>query len=257
MVSDLHLGRCVSWPCGFRLRGRVTRLEMDMVVGNYLPALNLVLVIFFLEESKYIPFLNGRSVPRVTETSGTDVPESVRDDFELQKPAKIAGDARQSSLERIQSRIDRTMPRKTYHQRLALVTPSEGSIAHHFYQPLVVLIMFPAVGYAALTYGTLLASLALMSSVQAVYLLQPPYLFGPAGVGLMNIAPFVGSCIGFFVGGYLNDKSIMWNAKRNRGIYEPEMRLWLALAAAVLLPAGVLMFGFALVRVCPRVLMLT
>ena len=158
----------------------------------------MVLVIFFFEESKYIPFLDGHSVPRVTETSGTDVLESVRDDFELQKPAKDAGGAKRSSLERVQARIDTTMPRKTYRQRLALVTPSEGSIAHHSYQPLVVLIMFPAVGYAALTYGTLLASLALMSSVQVVYLLQPPYMVGPSGVGLMNIALFVGSCIGFF-----------------------------------------------------------
>ena len=66
----------------------------------------------------------------------------------------------------------------------------------------------------------------------------------------MNIAPFTGSFLGFFAGGYLNDRSIMWFARRNRGVYEPEMRLWLALASALLLPAGILMFGLALVRVC-------
>ncbi|KAF1837912.1 MFS general substrate transporter [Decorospora gaudefroyi] len=211
-------------------------------------ALNLVLVLFFFEESKYIPILNGRSVPYVTETVDEDAPKSIRNDFELQKSARSTGDAKPNSLEQTQSRIDPSMPRKTYRQRFALVTPSKGRIGHHFYQPIIVLFCFPAVAYTALTYGTLLASLALMSSVQAVYLLQPPYNFGPSGVGLMNIAPFVGSCIGFFVGGYLNDRSIRWFSKRNGGIYEPEMRLWLALAAAVLLPAGIVMFGLALVR---------
>ncbi|KAG8408613.1 hypothetical protein J3459_010915 [Metarhizium acridum] len=35
-------------------------------------------------------------------------------------------------------------------------------------------------------------------------------------------------------------------ARRNRGLYEPEMRLWLAVPGAVLLSAGVLMFGIGI-----------
>lgn len=54
--------------------------------------------------------------------------------------------------------------------------------------------------------------------------------------------------IGFFIGGWLNDKSAIWLAKRNKGIFEPEMRLWLALPAALFVPAGILMFGIALAR---------
>jgi hypothetical protein len=158
-------------------------------------------------------------------------------------------DVKHTTMERIQSRIDPTMPRKTYLQRMALTTTSDYSVLHHFYQPIVVLFMFPAVAYAALTYGTILASLALMSSTQATYLIQPPYNFGPSGVGLMNLAPFTGTFLGFFVAGYLNDRSIMWFARRNGGIYEPEMRLWLGLASAIILPAGVLLFGISLARV--------
>jgi MFS family permease len=211
--------------------------------------LNFTLVVFFFEESKYVPVLNGRSVPH-TISSGSDGLGDVRPDSGLQKIDEAKGDLKHTAMERVQSRIDSALPRKTYRQRLALLTPSNQPIAHHFYQPIVVLFTFPAVAYAALTYGTLLACMALMSSTQAVYLLQPPYNFGPSGVGLMNIAPFVGSVFGFFAGGHLNDKAIMWFSRRNRGIYEPEMRLWLTLASAVLLPGGILMFGLALARVC-------
>ena len=212
-------------------------------------ALNLVAVIFFFEESKYIPVLNGQSIPLDREDPATNGANSAFNDVESRKAGKDAGDVKHSTMERVQSRIDTTLPRKSYYQRMALVTPSADSIGHHFYQPIVVLFTFPAVAYAALTYGTILACLALMSSLQAVYLLRPPYNFGPSGIGLMNIAPFVGSFLGFFAGGFLNDRSIMRFARRNRGIYEPEMRLWLGLVCALLLPAGVLMFGLALARV--------
>lgn len=210
--------------------------------------LNLVLVLFFFEESKYVPVLNGHSVPYTTGASGADGLEDARPNSGLQTTADNKGDTKHTAMERIQSRIDTSLPRKSYRQRLALVTPSNQAIGHHFYQPIIVLLTFPAVGFAALTYGTLLACMALMSSLQAVYLLQPPYNFGPSGVGLMNIAPFAGSILGFFAGGFLNDRSIMWLSRRNRGIYEPEMRLWLTLISAVLLPGGILMFGLALSR---------
>ena len=209
-------------------------------------SVNLLLVVFFFEESKYIPVINGRSAHATTET---DMPKNDR----AEEPHEIGKDAGNdkhiSSLQRLESRIDPSLPRKTYRQRMALYTKSEGSIAHHFYQPVIILFTFPAATYAALTYGMLLACLALMSSMSATYMLQPPYNFGPSGVGLINLAPFIGSATGFFVGGTLNDMSIMWLAKRNKGIYEPEMRLWVGLAATILLPAGLIIFGVALHKV--------
>lgn len=65
----------------------------------------------------------------------------------------------------------------------------------------------------------------------------------------MNIAPFIGAVLGFPFGGLLSDKSILWLSKRNGGIYEPEMELWLALPIAIISPAGILMFGLGLAYV--------
>lgn len=210
-------------------------------------SINLVLVIFFFEESKYIPVINGHSVHH--STSETDMPKNDRADEANELGKDAHHDKHASNLQRLESRIDPTLPRKTYRQRMALYTKSEGTIKHHFHQPITILFTFPAATYAALTYGMLLACLALMSSISATYMLQPPYNFGPSGVGLINLAPFTGSAIGFFVGGPLNDFTITWLAKRNKGIYEPEMRLWVGLAAAILLPAGLIIFGVAIQRV--------
>ncbi|KAE8873385.1 hypothetical protein PTNB73_00017 [Pyrenophora teres f. teres] len=187
-------------------------------------SVNLFLVAFFFEESKYVPVIQGHSVHHTAETA---TPKNGRaDDAELDK--KDRREQHVSELQRLESRIDPTLPRKTYRQRMALYTKSEGTITHHFYQPIIILCTFPAATFAALTYGMLLACLALMSSMSATYMLQPPYNFGPAGVGLINIAPS------------------LVRPSASLGIYEPEMRLWVGLAAAILLPAGLIIFGVGL-----------
>lgn len=132
---------------------------------------------------------------------------------------------------------------------MARVTVTDESIWPHFYQPIVALFYFPAVAYAAITYGSSLAWFAIMTSLQASYMLYPPYNFDARGIGLMNLAPFVGAVLGFPCGGYLSDKSILWLSKKNGGIYEPEMRLWLALPVVVLGPASILMFGLGIAYV--------
>jgi len=62
----------------------------------------------------------------------------------------------------------------------------------------------------------------------------------------MNVPPFIGLILGFVVGGWFNDRSALYFAKRNNGIFEPEMRLWLALPAAAFIPIGILVFGIGL-----------
>lgn len=214
-------------------------------------SVNLVLIIFFFEETKYVSVLVGHNgaqstqsgQPRLTQDGPIDdsATRSNPKDSKSIEPALPAVERTRSNVH-----VDHTIRMKTYRERLALVTKSDGSILHDMYRPVVLLFTFPAIAFTAITYGSILAWFAVLSSVQATYLFYPPYNFSAAGVGLMNIAPFVGTIPGTLVGGYLNDKSILWLSKRNGGIYEPEMRLWLALPAALITPAGILMFGLGL-----------
>lgn len=65
----------------------------------------------------------------------------------------------------------------------------------------------------------------------------------------MNLAPFIGSCLGSVYGGPLSDFHILRLSQRNKGIYEPEMRFWLALPWIVVTPLSLLMFGLCLAHV--------
>lgn len=207
---------------------------------------NLVLTLFFFEESKYISTVAGERVqPSATQPAASQIEEKEEEDN-----GKVETKDNAEAERTVSRPLDSSIKLNSYRQRLAWITPTPGSILHDFYQPVVLLFTFPAIAYTSITYGSLLAWFAILTSVQATYLFDPPYNFSSIGVGLMNIAPFVGSVPGFLVGGYLNDKSIIWLARRNNNIYEPEMRLWLALPAAIVTPGGLLMFGLGLAYVC-------
>ena len=63
------------------------------------------------------------------------------------------------------------------------------------------------------------------------------------------ISALIGAILGTIVGAPLNDQSILWLARRNGSIFEPEMRLWMGLPGSRVATAGVLTFGLGLSRV--------
>lgn len=196
--------------------------------------ITFLVVIFFFEESKYVPVPNALPAsPSAYDTEDVDHKESV--------PAK-------SEIESVPGPTVQIKP-KSYRQRLSLVTKTDEPMLSHFHQPLTTLFTFPAVAYCAITYGFTLCWFAIMTSLSATYMVKPPWNFGPEGVGLFNIPPFIGTSMGFLFGGHLCDRWIIWLSKRNGGIYEPEMRLWFALPVAVICPVGILMFGLGLAYV--------
>jgi MFS family permease len=85
-----------------------------------------------------------------------------------------------------------------------------------------------------------------MVTVVSSVMAEPPYNFYSAQIGLMSLAPFIGNTIGSLVYGPLSDWLALRQAKKNDGIFEPEMRLWAVLGATPFAPAGMLIFGYAL-----------
>jgi MFS family permease len=141
------------------------------------------------------------------------------------------------------------IPRKTYWQRLVFATTSKGSFkqfVRHAYQPAVILFTFPAVGYMSCVYGVMLAWSTVMVTVLSSYMTLPPYNFNSAQIGLMSLPSFIGTTLGSLVIGPLSDWSILYLAHRNKGIYEPEMRLWGMAPFVPFVSAGALMFGIGL-----------
>ncbi|KAE8361511.1 major facilitator superfamily domain-containing protein [Aspergillus caelatus] len=172
---------------------------------------NLILVLFFFEESKYIPLVK------------------------IAEPSTLRVATR--------STVDVRRSRKSIRQRLAFVTKTDMPVVQHFYQPLLILFSFPAVAYTAITYGTILAWFSANASSGSYFLLDEPYKFSPSAIGLFHLGGFLGTFIATLTIPALNDWFIVRAAKNNGGIFEPEMRLWMSIPGALLNCAGLLIYG--------------
>lgn len=147
------------------------------------------------------------------------------------------------------SQIDHSIPMKTYWEKLALWSNSPvsfGQLLKHTYQPFSIMATIPAVSLMALEYGIMTACTTVPVTTLSSVMTLPPYEFGAAQIGLMGIPPFLGCSLGTIICGPLMDSMALFLAKRNGGVFEPEMRLWLCLVFTPFVPAGLFMFGIGL-----------
>lgn len=203
----------------------------------------LVAMIFGYEETKFIPPILFGVPTAEEETTTNDGEPKTLEKISFTKNPNNAGN------ELTATSIDPSIPRKTYKQRLALSTSSPGSLLsffRHVYQPFQILFGVPGVFYMALVYGGMMISANILATTVGNYMPRAPYNFSASGIGMMSLAPFTGSTLGTLLCGPLSDWSILRLAERNRGIYEPEMRLWVMAAFAPFVPLGMIIFGVGL-----------
>lgn len=213
----------------------------------------LVAFIFGFEESKFDwtqAVLAGRPA-----ASDESLSNAHSNDQEQDQPSSDPEKQAQAELSTTEAPlatstwIDNTIPRKTYWQRLGLTTTTNGPwklFARHAYQPFQIMVTIPGVGYMSLVYAVLLAWSTVMSAALSTYMIEDPYNFNSTQIGLMNLAPFIGTTLGSLICGPLSDWLILRLAKRNNGIYEPEMRLWIFVPFIPFQVAGAFWFGYAL-----------
>lgn len=139
--------------------------------------------------------------------------------------------------------------RKTYWERIALITPApnlRGTGAKQYLNRLwhtMRIFTFPAVWFAGLQWGMQNIALSFYLTVQEDYWVGEPYNYSDAAVGNMNLPCLIGSVIGCFYGGYCSDKFLLWMSRRNKGIMEAEFRLYLMFLCVIIFPTGMWLFG--------------
>ncbi|KAM0140162.1 hypothetical protein ACHAO1_002390 [Botrytis cinerea] len=196
----------------------------------------LVVFIFCYEETMFTRPTTEKelvaSQPEKKEEVTNNDPEALKDDPQIG-----------------QVRIDYSIPQKSYWQKLALWSNSPMQLSQlfkHIYQPFLVIFTIPAVFFMSLQYGVLISCIVLPVTSLSSYMTLPPYEFNPTQIGLMGLPPFIGTSLGTLIGGYLSDYVALYLAKRNGGVFEPEMRLWVSVAFAPFVPAGIFIFGISL-----------
>ncbi|KAJ5778144.1 hypothetical protein N7520_001390 [Penicillium odoratum] len=250
-------------------RGRMNGLYMTMVmIGSFLApmaagaqatnqgwrwsyitmgifnAIFLILFIFVYEETKYVPLIMGQSQHE------PDTHIDIQFEDQDQKNSRQLESKPTQPIEpsTLLHELDPSIPMNTWRKRLALATPTPETIWPYYYRPFYVLLTFPAVMYTALQYASGVVLLTIMSSVLSLTFPLPPYSFNSEQIGFMSVGPFIGNLIGSIYGGFLGDWSILYFSRRNKGFFEPEMRLYILPIPAVFMSGGLIMFGTSIAR---------
>lgn len=227
--------------CGFVVTGLSWRWHKW--ISAILTAVNFLTVVFFVPETRY--FRDGNS-------SASFSPSSPEPDTE--KPP----DTRQKEPSRTPSPAPPpTVPPKSFLQQLSLSSSSGPLPASHshpnnnllklFIRPLPFFI-YPAVLYAFLSYAASLVLTVSINILNPFVLQSPPYSWSPTVNGLINIPGLLGNILGSCAGGQLVDKFCDWRARRNRGVFEPESRLYLCALPLLITGAGCVLFGYGVER---------
>ncbi|KAH8199479.1 hypothetical protein TruAng_006355 [Truncatella angustata] len=210
--------------------------------------LTLLTVAFvpLFEETKYVPLTNdsdtGGRVQIPAESQYT--PNSARPNTN-EKDIKIALNADPELLAaRVSSHaVGMALPRpNSWRQRLRFVTPTGEPLLKTAYYPLYT-VCLPHVVFSAVQFAQAVCWLVVVSSMISIIFAAPPYSFDSAGLGYMFAGPFIGSIFGSIYGGPLLDRAAVYFARRNGGVYEPEMRLYLFPFQALVMAGGLIMFG--------------
>lgn len=219
-------------------------------------ALQSVLFIFGFEETKYdsTPAVDDRaeafaSMPRASSREKNNGDTNIAPTTSTSDTEVGSGDPEDAIRNPSVVHIEPNMRRKRYWQRLSILKTSPGPWRHflrHSYQPFLILVSIPGVAFSSLTYAILLAFSTVMTTAVSTYMLEPPYEFSASQIGLMSLAPFIGSTLGSLIVGPLSDYVVLRLSKRNNGIYEPEMRFWCFIPFIPFQCGGAWYFAYAL-----------
>ena len=219
--------------------------------------LQLVMFIFTFEETKFahVETIEGRQGSVVSiETARFAGDSKDEKNVAMGRSDEETGSDEDVIRKLSTIQIDPAIPRKTYLQKLSLLTTSPGEWTHflrHSWQPFMILGSIPGVLFCSLCYAVLLAWSTVMTTALSTYMLDPPYSFSASEIGLMSLAPFIGSTLGSVICGPVSDYIALRLAKRNDGVYEPEMRFWVFVPFIPFQVAGAFWFGYALDRGMP------
>ncbi|KAH6650515.1 major facilitator superfamily domain-containing protein [Chaetomium tenue] len=229
--------------CGFVITGLSWRWHKWIAV--ILTGINFLTVLLFVPETRYYRDGQGDSAGQPGEVRPPST-ETVSGDGEAGKEAQVDGEGKETHA------APTTVPKKTWIQELSLWTGTapDTNIAKMFVRPLP-MFAYPCVIYAFLGYAVSLVLTVSVNILNPFVIQAPPYNWSPMINGLINIPGFVGNVMGSFAGGLLVDAFCDWKTRRNKGVFEPESRLYLCALPLVVTGAGCLVFGYGVERMLP------
>ncbi|KAI5456841.1 major facilitator superfamily domain-containing protein [Mariannaea sp. PMI_226] len=213
---------------------------------SYRTAGIVLTVLFFLflfcyEETKYIPVSDSQLLNDASaQLRNKDANQSTLPSCDLKNAVNLEAKSQDNTdLEPQQFAFKRSK-----FDRLRLITPTDEPLLKSYIKPFK-MAKFPYILFTALQVANAVTFLVLLSTVNSIVFTAPPYNFNTEGVGLMLMGPFIGNILGSLYGGLLGDWLVVRTARRNNGVFEPEMRLYILPLPSLCFGAGLALFGIS------------
>lgn len=226
--------------CGFVVTG--TSWRWFKWLAFILTAINFVTVLLFVPETRYFRDEDSQcddaSTPR-TASSSREGMAAGSDDVE----STAAKEASARPTRTTTSSVD--VPKKTWKQEISLWSGlyPDTNLFKMFVRP-IPMFVYPCVIYSFLGYAISLALTIAINLLNPFVLQAPPYNWSPMINGLINIPGFIGNVFGSYAGGWLVDIFCDRMTRRNKGVFEPENRLYACILPLLITGAGCLLFGY-------------
>ncbi|OAL36849.1 hypothetical protein AYO20_03905 [Fonsecaea nubica] len=215
--------------------------EAAIWFGTIVLGVCTIIIYFGMEETMYF----RKTIEGIDEGAAEVTPEGVETLGEKTDAVSKSAPLQEPASPRAES--FRLQPR-TYWQKLQLFRLDEGrpSVKQMFImmvRPLWMFFYFPNVNWAGFLYGASLCWYNVQNATMALILNAAPYNFSARAVGIAYLSLLVGCCVAWWWAGWAGDEIAIRLARRNRGIREPEQRLWLLTFSGTIATAGLILWG--------------
>jgi MFS family permease len=212
-----------------------------MRFGAIIAAFAFIIVFFFMEETMYFP----------------STLEGLEDEAAAKQNSEPGAISSTSVVKKVESanKTETSVTggavfpnRRGYGKRLYPFSNMEGrpSTTRMFQSiilPLPIILQFPNIAWAGFIYGINLAWYNVLNATTSPVLSAAPYNWSTSQVGLIYLGPIIGAALECIWSGVIADRLTLMLTRRNRGIREPEQRLWPLALSAILSCAGLIIWG--------------
>ncbi|KAI0155465.1 major facilitator superfamily protein [Pestalotiopsis sp. NC0098] len=213
-----------------------------MHFGAIMAAVTFFILFFFMEETIF--FRTTLEGLEDTTDDTPEVPEKTTGSAKTDGPSSLESPAANLPVDAVATANSRpqNLLRMTPF-RLLPERPSFGSVLKSMLLPLVIMAQFPTVVWSGFIYGINLSWYNVLNGTISPVLSAEPYGWSTGAVGSMYVGPIVGAAVACVWSGVVADRFTIYLAKKNKGIREPEHRLWPLAISSVLSCVGLIIWG--------------
>ncbi|KAL7934009.1 major facilitator superfamily protein [Trichoderma chlorosporum] len=208
-----------------------------MRFGAIIAATAFVILFFFMEETMYF-----RSTLEGLEDESRHISENATE------PRTSTEEKKTDSSTATDDNIGTTYRKRNYIEKLKPFVRTEGrptksQMFKSMVLPLTILVQFPSIAWAGFIYGLCISWNLVLTATISPIMSSPPYNWSTGAVGLIYLGPLIGAALGSIWAGYIADRLTLMLARRNKGVREPEHRLWPLALSGVLSCIGLIIWG--------------